>query len=62
LVNLDTGVPGSGTYYPVNDLSDSGKYVLSQYKGTGKRKLDYEFRGSFVHIPAKITKSNLGIN
>ena len=32
--------PGSGNYFPVNDLSDSGKYVLSKNKGQGKRRLD----------------------
>lgn len=41
----------------MNDLSDSGKYVLSNNKGEGKRMQDKEFRGSFVNVPAKITKS-----
>ncbi len=37
---LATDAPGSGNYFPVNDMSDSGKYVLSTNKGQGKRKLD----------------------
>lgn len=37
---IGTGVPGAGNYFPVNDLSDSGKYVLSNNKGTGTRRLD----------------------
>ena len=53
----NTDAPGSGNYHPQNELSDSGKYVLSNNRGTGRRKLDQEFRESFVHIPAKITKS-----
>ena len=53
-----TGVPGSGNYHPVNEMSDSGKYVLSSHKGQGKRRFDKEYRESFVNIPAKITKSN----
>jgi len=44
LLNLGTPVPGAGNYFPVNDLSDSGKYVLSKNQGTGRRKLDKEFR------------------
>ena len=53
-----TDAPGSGTYHPAhNDLSDSGKYVLSKFKGAGKRKFDIQFRDSFVHKPAKQTKS-----
>ena len=52
-------MPGAGNYFPVNDLSDSGKYVLSKNQGNGRRKLDKEFRDSFVHIPAKITKSSI---
>jgi hypothetical protein len=58
---LATGVPGAGNYFPVNDLSDSGKYVLSKNQGSGRRRLDQEFRESFVHIPAKITKSSIYI-
>jgi hypothetical protein len=42
-------VPGSGTYNPMNDLSDSGKYVLSKYTGNGRRKLNHSFRDSFVN-------------
>jgi hypothetical protein len=57
--NLGTGVPGAGNYFPANDLSDSGKYVLSTNKGNGRRRLDKEFRGSFVNVPAKITKSRI---
>jgi hypothetical protein len=53
----NTDAPGSGNYYPQNELSDSGKYVLSNNRGQGRRRLDQEFRGSFVNIPAKITKS-----
>lgn len=53
-----TSVPAPNNYFPVNEMSDSGKYVLSSHKGHGKRKLDKEFRESFVNIPAKITKSN----
>lgn len=58
-INLGTPVPGAGNYFPVNDLSDSGKYVLSKNQGNGRRKLDKEFRESFVHVPAKITKSSI---
>lgn len=54
-----TDAPGSGNYFPVNDMSDSGKYVLSTNKGQGRRRLDQEFRGSFVNVPAKITKSTI---
>lgn len=58
-----TDAPGSGTYHPAfNDMSDSGKYVLSKYKGAGKRKFDFEARDSFVHKPAKETKSTLYTN
>jgi hypothetical protein len=39
-VHVGTDVPGAGNYFPVNDLSDSGKYVLSTQKGSGKRRLD----------------------
>lgn len=35
-----TDAPGSGNYFPVNDLSDSGRYVLSTNKGSGRRRLD----------------------
>jgi hypothetical protein len=53
-----TDAPGAGNYQPQhNDLSDSGKYVLSKYKGDGKRKLAHGFRDSFVDLPAKITES-----
>jgi hypothetical protein len=52
-----TDAPGSGNYFPQNELSDSGKYVLSNNLGQGRRRLDQEFRGSFVNVPAKITKS-----
>ena len=53
-----TDAPGSGNYDPqLNDLSDSGKYVLSKYKGDGKRKLAKSFRDSFVDQPSKETKS-----
>lgn len=31
--------------------------MLSTQKGSGRRRLDQQFRESFVHIPAKITKS-----
>jgi hypothetical protein len=58
-LNLGTPVPGAGNYFPVNDLSDSGKYVLSKNQGNGRRKIDKEFRESFVQIPAKITKSSI---
>lgn len=37
---IGTGVPGAGNYFPANDLSDSGKYVLSTNKGDGRRRLD----------------------
>jgi hypothetical protein len=57
LAKVATGVPGAGSYQPMNDISDSGKYVLSTNKGAGRRRFDKEFRESFVHIPAKITKS-----
>jgi hypothetical protein len=40
LIKSGTDAPGSGNYFPVNDLSDSGKYVLSTNKGQGKRRLD----------------------
>lgn len=52
-------MPGAGNYFPVNDFSDSGKYVLSKNQGSGRRKIDKEFRESFVQIPAKITKSTI---
>ena len=52
-----TGVPGAGNYHPVNEMSDSGYYVLSSHKGQGKRRFDKEFRDNFVDEPAKITKS-----
>lgn len=52
-----TDAPGSGNYFPQNDMSDSGKYVLSNNRGQGRRRLDQEFRGSFVNVPAKVTKS-----
>ena len=52
-----TDAPGSGNYFPVNDMSDSGRYVLSNNRGQGRRKLDQEFRASFVNEPAKVTKS-----
>ena len=55
---LGTGVPGSGSYYPNNDMNDSGKYVLSSTKGSGRRRFDKEFRNNFVNEPAKVTKSN----
>lgn len=49
-----TDVPGSGNYNPQhNDLSDSGKYVLSKFKGDGKRKFAHGFRNSFVDQPSK---------
>jgi len=35
-----TGVPGAGSYNPNNDISDSGKYVLSSTRGTGRRRFD----------------------
>jgi hypothetical protein len=35
-----TEAPGSGNYHPVNDMSDSGKYVLSKNKGYGRRRID----------------------
>lgn len=53
----NTDAPGSGQYHPINDLSDGGKYVLSKYKGDGKRKFAVSFRDSFVDLPAKQTKS-----
>jgi hypothetical protein len=37
---LATDAPGSGNYFPVNDMSDSGRYVLSTNKGQGRRRLD----------------------
>lgn len=52
-----TDAPGAGAYEPFNDLSDSGKYVMSKYKGDGKRKFGISSRDSFVHQPAKETKS-----
>ena len=52
-----TDAPGSGNYFPVNDMSDSGRYVLSNNRGQGRRRLDQEFRASFVNEPAKVTKS-----
>ena len=52
-----TGVPAPGNYHPVNEMSDSGKYVLSSHKGQGKRRFDREFRNNFVDEPSKITKS-----
>lgn len=55
--NSGTGVPGANNYQLVNDMSDSGKYVLSVNKGHGCRKFDREFRANFVNEPAKITKS-----
>ena len=56
--NAATDVPGSGNYHPeLNDLSDSGKYVLSKYKGDGKRRFAKSFRDSFVDQPSKETKS-----
>ena len=49
-----TDVPGSGNYHPeLNDMSDSGKYVLSKYKGDGKRRFAKSFRDSFVDKPSK---------
>lgn len=39
-LHAGTDAPGAGNYFPVNDLSDSGKYVLSTQKGSGKRRLD----------------------
>lgn len=57
IVILGTDVPGAGNYHPVNDMSDSGKYVLSKNKGAGKRKVDKEFREHFTDVPSKITKS-----
>lgn len=42
-------------------MSDSGKYVLSGNQGHGRRKIDKEFRESFVNIPSKITKSKIHI-
>ena len=53
-----TGVPGSGSYHLINDMSDEGKYVLSQNKGSGRRKLNHTtYREPFVDVPSKITKS-----
>ena len=52
-----TDAPGAGAYQPINDLSAGGKYVLSKYKGDGKRKFAVSFRDSFVNLPAKQTKS-----
>ena len=48
-----TDAPGSGRYMPVNDLSDEGKYVMSKYRGDGKRRFAKSFRDSFVNQPAK---------
>ena len=57
-----TDAPGSGTYYPqFNDMSDSGKYTLTKFIGHGKRKFDLESRDSFVHLPAKQTKSKYSL-
>ncbi len=53
-----TDAPGAGNYNPQhNDLSDSGKYVLSKYQGDGKRRFAHAFRDSFVDQPSKETKS-----
>lgn len=36
-----TDAPGAGNYHPAfNDMSDSGKYTLSKFKGEGKRRFD----------------------
>lgn len=34
-------------------MSDSGKYVLSKYRGDGKRRFAHAFRDSFVDQPSK---------
>lgn len=57
IIHTGTNVPGSDKYHPVNEMSDSGKYVLSSHRGTGKRRFDHEFRGSFVNVSAKVTQS-----
>lgn len=49
LNNSGTGVPAANNYQLVNDMSDSGKYVLSVNKGQGRRKFDREFRANFVN-------------
>ena len=40
--------PGPGHYQPKNDLDDSGFYILSKYKGDGKRTFGVDKRISFV--------------
>jgi hypothetical protein len=52
-----TPVPAANSYFPINDMSDSGKYVLSSTKGAGRRRFEKEFRSSFVDGPAKITRT-----
>jgi hypothetical protein len=52
-----TNVPGPGTYHPINDLSNSGNYVLSINKSDGRRAVLLSHRDSFVDEAAKRTES-----
>ena len=56
---MDSGTftPGSGAYNPVNDLSNEGKYVLSNNQSAGKRKFMLGRRESFTEFEARRSRT-----
>ena len=53
--------PGPGEYAYLQTLNDNGSYILSNYKGKGKRIIGNEKRYSFIDAAIKKSLNNYGI-